>query len=404
MRRRWVAVVAGALVAVVALAGTAVVWSRHRASTSSVGPAPTAANRPPVDPVILQPLLDGVVRAGAPGAVAVMGSEQGTWQGASGLGDLGARRPARPGDRFRIASVTKSFVATVVLQLVGEGKLQLDDTVGRWLPGLVPNGQAITVRQLLNHTSGLYNWTDEWVKRFGGHPGRRAYQQIGACRLSDRALVARAVRHPPVFAPGTRFSYSNTNYLLAGLVIERVSGARLTDQLQQRIFGPLGLRDSELPASPRIAGPHLHGYGPPDQAWVASDGPAGLVDVTEASMSCGRADGAMVSTAADVASFYRALLGGRLLAPGLLRQMQTTVDASDMLGAGGGYGLGLMKLRDGCQGQLWGHFGEGIGYVAMAFTTSDGDRQLVAGGNLWPAPLDAVQTALRAMLSVGFSC
>jgi D-alanyl-D-alanine carboxypeptidase len=126
------------------------------------GQCPSAARDPaPADPAALQRQLDGVVEAGTPGVVALVRSGHQTWQGASGLGDLGAKRPARAGDRFRIGSVTKSFVATVALQLVGEGKLGLDDHLERWLPRLVPNGDDITVRQLLNHTSGLYDYTDD---------------------------------------------------------------------------------------------------------------------------------------------------------------------------------------------------------------------------------------------------
>jgi len=127
--------------------------------------------------------------------------------------------------------VTKSFVAILVLQLVGEGRLSLDDNLERWLPGLVPKGEQITVRELLNHTSGLYNYTDDLPE-----PPRR---------FRPQQLVAIATDHKPLFAPGTEFSYSNTNYILAGLHVERVTGQRLADQLEQRIFQPLGLDDTE---------------------------------------------------------------------------------------------------------------------------------------------------------------
>jgi D-alanyl-D-alanine carboxypeptidase len=177
--------------------------------------APASVQAPPAtralaDPAALQRQLDGVLETGAPGVVALVRSGQQTWQGASGLGDLGAKRPARAGDRFRIGSVTKSFVATVALQLVGEDKLGLDDHLARWLPGLVPNGDHITVRQLLNHTSGLYDYSDDLPEPPGS--------------FQPRELVAIATRHRPLFAPGKRFSYSNTNYILAGLVIERAGG------------------------------------------------------------------------------------------------------------------------------------------------------------------------------------
>jgi D-alanyl-D-alanine carboxypeptidase len=194
-----------------------------------------------------------------------------------------ARRAARPSDRFRIGSVTKSFVATVVLQLVGEGRLGLDDPLERWLPGAVPGGERITIRQLLNHTSGLYNYTDALLGPLLAKPTRQAYQQLAARSFAPRALVAMATRHRPLFPPGTRFAYSNTNYILLDLVVERVTGARLAAQLHRRIVQPLGLEATELPGTQRrIRGGHAHGYAPPDRpgcsatarlAWSTSPGP-----------------------------------------------------------------------------------------------------------------------------------
>ena len=404
MRRGSPTLLVGALVAALLLAGTAVLWSRDHAAPAPGVPAPPAT-RPPHDPPTLQRLVDGVVEAGAPGAVALVRTGQGTWQGASGLGDLHAKRPARASDRFRIGSVTKSFVATVVLQLVGQGRLGLDDRLQRWLPGAVPGGERITIRQLLNHTSGLYNYTDDLLGPLLTKPTRQAYQQLAARSFAPRALVAMATRHGPLFPPGTRFSYSNTNYILLGLVVERVTGDRLAGQLHQRILAPLGLADTELAGSQRrIHGPHLHGYAPPNRAWLPSDGPAGLIDVTQANPSWAGAAGAMVSSAADLARFYQALLSGRLLGPDLLKAMQTTVDASEQYGPGAGYGLGLMRLALGCGGQVWGHGGEVAGYATMAFSTDDADQQLVLMDNLLPAPGGAVQSAVENALNQGLRC
>jgi D-alanyl-D-alanine carboxypeptidase len=347
MRRAWPMVLVGVLVASV-LAGAAVLWSRDRARGPAASVPAPPATRPAPDPATLQLLVDGVVEAGAPGAVALVRTGQGAWQGASGLGDLRARRPARPLDRFRIGSVTKSFVATVVLQLVGEGRLGLDDRLQRWLPGLVPDGERITVRQLLNHTSGLYDYTDDLLGPLRAKPTLQVYQQMAARHFTPQALVAMATRRQPLFPPGARFSYSNTNYILLGLLVERVSGGGLAAQLQQRILGPLGLADTELPGTQRrLHGPYLHGYAPPDRAWLPSDGPVGLVDVTQANPSWAWAAGGMVSSAADLARFYQALLGGRLLRPELLKAMETTVDASGQLGPGAEYGLGAAAARVG---------------------------------------------------------
>jgi D-alanyl-D-alanine carboxypeptidase len=407
MRRRgWPALLVGALAAaLVLLAGTAVLWSRDRARRPAASiPAPPAT-RPSPDPATLQVLLDELVEAGAPGAIALVRTGQATWQGASGLGDLTARRATHPSDRFRIGSVTKSFVATVVLQLVDEGRLGLDDPLERWLPGAVPGGERITIRQLLNHTSGLYNYTDALLGPLLAKPTRQAYQQLAARSFTPRALVAIATRHRPLFPPGTRFAYSNTNYILLGLVVERVTGDRLAVQLQQRIFQPLGLAATELPGTQRrIRGRHIHGYAPPNRAWLPSDGPAGLIDVTQANPSWAWAATAMISSAADLARFYQALLSGRLLGPELLKAMQTTVDASEQFGPGAGYGLGLLRLPLGCGGQVWGHGGDIAGYATVAFSTQDTTHQLVLMDNLLPAPGGAVQSAVEHALSQGLSC
>jgi D-alanyl-D-alanine carboxypeptidase len=377
--RRPVALLAGGLVAALLVAAAVVWWPQDRPATPSTSVSTPRATRPLTDPAVLQQELDGVAEAGAPGVVGLVRAGERTWQGASGLGDLGAKRPARAGDRFRIGSVTKSFVATLVLQLVAEGRLSLDDKLERWLPGLVPGGEQIAVRQLLNHTSGLYNYTDDLPE-----PPRR---------FRPQQLVAIATGHKPLFAPGREFSYSNTNYILAGLVVERVTGQRLAAQLHQRIFQPLRLDDTELPTIQRaLGGPHVRGYAPPDEDWQVSDDPARLVDVTEMDTSWAWAAGAMVSTTADLARFYRALLGGQLLAPEQLKQMRTTVDASQA-GHGTRYGLGLEVLRPGCGVELWGHGGSIEGYQTTAFSTADAGRQLVMATNLNPEPEPGAATA-----------
>jgi D-alanyl-D-alanine carboxypeptidase len=389
VRRRSMALLVGGLVAAL-LVVTVVWWPRDRPAAPSTSVSAPRATRPLTDPAALQQQLDRVVEAGAPGVVGLVRTGERTWQGASGLADLRAKRPARAGDRFRVGSVTKSFVATVVLQLVGEGRLSLDDNLERWLPGLVPNGEKITVRQLLNHTSGLYNYTDDLPE-----PPRR---------FRPRELVAIATGHKPLSAPGTQFSYSNTNYILAGLLVERVTGQPLADQLEQRIFQPLGLDHTELPTTQRaLGGPHARGYAPPDEDWQVSDGPARLVDVTERDTSWAWAAGAIVSSTADLARFYQALLGGQLLTPELVTQMRTTVDASQ-LGHGTRYGLGLEVLRPGCGVELWGHGGSLEGYQTTAFSTPDADRQLVMATSLQPEPepgaaAAAVENILRREVS-----
>jgi len=309
----------------------------------------------------LQRTLDRVVAAGVPGAVALVRAGGRTTRLTAGYGALRSKRPMRAGDRFRVGSITKSFVATVVLQLVAEHSLTLEDPVARWLPGLVPDGERITVRQLLNHTSGLF--------AFGADRDFVTQASRDPLRVwAPREIIAIATAHPPMFAPGAGWSYSDTNYFVLGLIIERVTGRPLAAEIERRILAPLRLRATTLPAGPDIGGPHAHGY------FLRP-----LQDVTVGSPSVQWAAGALVSDADDVARFFRALLGGRLVRPDLLALMQTTV-AAPQLGPGTGYGLGLLRVREPC-GALWGHTGASPGYVADALNSRSGKRQVVVLAN-----------------------
>jgi D-alanyl-D-alanine carboxypeptidase len=299
--------------------------------------------------------LGRLTHAGAPGAVVLVRRGAHTRRLARGYADRATRRPMRAGDRFRIGSLTKTFTATVVLQLAGEGRLSLDDTVERWLPGLVPDGEQITVRHLLNHTSGLFNYTeDEQVLEGMLSDRRRAW--------SPRELVAIAAAHPPAFAPGTRWAYSNTGYIVLGLIAEAADGRPLATQLRSRIFFPLKLRHTSFDSEPQIAGRYAHGYfGFPRPHDVSVLNPTGAW-----------AAGAMVSTAADIGRFYRALLRGRLLRAEQMRAMTATVP----IVPGAGFGLGIARTRTAC-GTAWMHNGDIPGYLTSAQTSPDGRRQAV---------------------------
>jgi D-alanyl-D-alanine carboxypeptidase len=305
----------------------------------------------------LRRALDQVVAAGVPGAVLLVREGGRTIRLTGGWGNLKPRAPMRTGDRFRVGSVTKTFVATVVLQLAGEGRLALEDTVERWLPGVVPNGDRITVRQLLNHTSGLF--------AFGGDRDFVTQAVRDPLRVwTPREIVAIATAHPPHFPPGAGWSYSDTNYFVPGLIVEAATGRSLGAELRRRILEPLRLRTTSFPTAPDIAGRHAHGYFlRPRQ------------DVTIGSPSVQWAAGALVSNADDLARFFRALLGGRLLGSDLLQLMRTTV-AARQLGPGNAYGLGLQKVPEPC-GAVWGHTGGSPGYVADALNSKDGEHQVV---------------------------
>lgn len=330
-------------------------------------------------------LLDELVAAGATGALAVIDDGRHTAQLASGAARLEPRQPLTAEARFRVGSITKSFVAVVALQLVGQQRLRLDDTVDRWLPGLVPDGRAITLRMLLNHTSGLFDFTSDetYLAEFLADPTRHR---------SPHDLVAVANRHPPTFAPGAGWSYSNTGYVLAGLIIEAATGHDLEWAVRHRIIKPLGLTRTAFPTRPEVAGYHAHGYAPPSLTG------AGYIDVTRMSPSAVWAAGAMISSAADLRSFYEALMRGRLLAPAELTQMLTTVPVTP----GFDYGLGIFAERYPC-GTVWGHQGGILGYVTWTYIDRSGRRSLTVmmstepDAALWPGLTRLLDAAVCRM-------
>lgn len=307
----------------------------------------------------LSRIVGQLVRDGAPGAVAAV--RTGT-EIRSSAGGLARRRPTVPmtaGVRFRVASLTKTFVATVVLQLVAEGKLRLDDSIERWLPGLVPGGGRITIQELLDHTSGLYDYSDD----------ARFAEAVIADPLRawpPHRLVAIATAHRPLFAPGRGWSYWNTNYVLLGLVIEAASRTPIEQQLQLRLFKPLHLVHTSFPRDPSISGRHAHGY----IGFATLPRLRALVDATSAlTPSVSWTAGAIVSTSDDVTAFYAALLDGRLLPPPLVAELKRPVP-------GARYGLGLMQAVTSC-GLAYGHVGIAAGYRTVVYARADGSRVAV---------------------------
>jgi D-alanyl-D-alanine carboxypeptidase len=324
--------------------------------------------------------MAAVTASGVPGVAIVIRDGASTSRVASGVGDVAANTPMRVGDRVRIGSLAKSYVSVVLLQLAGEKRLSLEDSVEKWLPGLVPNGDKITIRQLLNHSSGIANYEE--------HPQYLAPYLAGdlAHVTTPAELVAMGTSQGPLFPPGTSSAYSNTNYTVAGLVVEKVTGSTLGAQFDQRIFGPLKLRSTYLPTAPEIEGQHAHGY------FVVDKPPA--TDFTRFSPSIGWAGGSIISTPDDVGVFYRALLSGRLLRPELLKQMMTTIPGSN----GEQYGLGLAQKTLPC-GTTWGHGGNFPGYLVESYSSVDGQHQVTVAYNLDPnsmqqASKDAVERLL----------
>jgi D-alanyl-D-alanine carboxypeptidase len=340
----------------------------------------------------LQRALDRVVDAGAPGAIALVRSGDRTIRLSSGYANLEPMTPIRVRDVIRIGGLTKSFVATVALQLVGEGKLALDDTLERWVPGAIPNGGDISIRQLLNHTSGLYNYSadPEILAPYEAGDFTRIFDPLQGVQV--------AAAHGPLFAPGSALSYSNTNYLLLAMIVEATTGNSIDSELRNRIFEPLELRHTSYPTSSEIDGSYIHGYIPLD---------GGPIDVTPWSPTLFGASGAILSNADDVADFYRALLGGGLLTPELLTAMKTidpvaTGGVPDAGILGGGWGLGLLRESFPC-GEAWGHDSETPGYMTAAWNSKNGNRQVVVFVNThFFDHDDAVAQAMRDVLKTAY--
>ncbi|MGW6916111.1 serine hydrolase domain-containing protein [Kitasatospora sp. NPDC054939] len=371
VRTAVVAVAGAGLLATLAPAATAAT----EAGTADRAPGASAVGhgRPGERAALDAALRDIVDKGGASAALGLVRENGRTvWKGATGKADLRTGAAVNADGRFRIGSVTKTFVATVVLQLVAEKRIGLDDPIERHLPGAVPGGDRITVRQLLNHTSGIFNYTEDAAFDFLGGPLAdpavlRAWLTSGRwTSYRPQDLVALATKHDPYFAPGQGWHYSNTNYILAGLLVEKATGRSWSEEVERRIIRPLGLHGTSMPVnSPVIPGPHAHGY---------YKLPAGPADVTKLNPSLGGAAGGGISTNADLARFNDALLNGRLLRPAQLAEMKRTVDT----GFGLDYGLGLMRASMPC-GEFWGHGGGIPGYGTMLL--GDGRRQFSSSHN-----------------------
>ncbi|NRQ40723.1 beta-lactamase family protein [Nonomuraea sp. NN258] len=306
-------------------------------------PAASAAGRDR-DHAALQRVLDqSVGDGGVPGAVLELRhGRTKPFFATAGVADLTTGRKRRPGEHFRIGSYTKAFTGTVVLQLAAEGELTLDDTLAKWLPGVVEehlgaDGTKISIRRLLNHTSGLPDAV----------PGQTP---------------------PRPEEPGKRFIYSKVNYTLAGMIVERATGSTLAAEIDRRIARPLRLTGTYLPdADDTLREPHARHYSKFDEAGR----PTEVHDVTNADLSWAGAAGGMVSTTSDLHRFQQALMRGRLLSPAMQKEMFTTVptDGADWV-PNTRYGLGVYSQRLSCGVTLWG----GGGYIQGSVTYVMGDR------------------------------
>jgi D-alanyl-D-alanine carboxypeptidase len=350
---------AGWILAIVAVAISVTVVST-RADRAQV------AARPDLQRVLAE-LTSGSARI-APGATAYVAGPHGTWSGAAGDGEVASGQPMPVDARMRLESVSKIWTAVLVLQLAEQGQVSLDETVAHWLPGLLPFGDRITLRQLLTHTSGLFDNNDA-ISDPARVLGRVKDPVLHAklIRLANRIQADPTIQFPPTvwiqlaatqplyFPPGTGYHYSNVGFEVLGLVIEKATGQPLQAVYQERIMRPLGLGHTAYDPQGDITGPHARGY------LVNLDG--SLTDQTAVHPGIG-AEGGIVSSAADTARFLTALMQDRLLGP---------------LAAAG------MRTRDfwsgaatpSCGGSAYGHTGGGSGYQTNVWVSSDGSRVAV---------------------------
>ncbi|GIL37270.1 serine hydrolase [Phycicoccus sp. DTK01] len=368
---------------------------------AQAAPAPAATEASPVAAVTaddraaararLDDRLEELTAAGAVGAVAhSRGATGRAWNGAAGVRTIDAARPARPGDTARVASVTKAMVAVLALQEVDRQRWTLETTVDDVWPGLLPGHGDVTLEQLLSHRSGL---PDYLVPLLGDAQTGTELVDVLTRDRTDRQLVRAGLSQPWLFEPGTSFSYSNTNYVVVGLMLQRATHRSVASLLQQRVFRPAGMRDARFPTVGRtFSGPtHLGDYAVLERPY--------LLDGTSSSVFSSA--GAVVASAADIGSFYRSLMAGRLVSKRSLAQMLTPRTTEPLA-----YGLGVYRATDPCPdasgqpGTLYGHDGASFGTITLVFTSADGTRQasVAFGGRQYTADAPTLPAANQVLV------
>ncbi|MFI5530373.1 serine hydrolase domain-containing protein [Kitasatospora sp. NPDC051853] len=343
--RKRLAATVGAAAAAIALLTTTTAHATTAAAAADGHPATLAA-------------LRTFQAAAGPGAGVYAGGAAGSWALSAGTGTINTTKPVQPDEHFRAGSQTKTFTAATVLTLVDEGRVALDTGVEAYLPGVVTgngyDGTRITVRHLLQQTSGI-----------------PAYEPLTAIALVEpdgtykaATLVREGLKQAPVGAPGATFTYSNTNYLILGMLVERVTGLPVHEAVTRRIIQPLGLTRTVFPApgnralpAPAVPGYHGARFGP-FFFWSP---------VIDYDPSIFGAAGAVISTEADLTTFYRALIGGRVVSPAMTAEMERTTPLGSL-----GYGFGLFSMPLSCGGLAWGHNGAVPGYYSQTMVTEDG--------------------------------
>lgn len=368
-----------------------------------------------LDSAALDAALENVHRAGMPGLFAEVRDGDRVWRGTAGVADVATGRPVTAGMRHRVGSITKTFTAAAVLQLAEAGRIGLDAPIGRYLPQLIPGerGDAITVRMLINHTSGLAEYLPY------AYPSLKALPVVADTspdslddhrftRFDPVELIGMGVTAPAVGVPGgTPGVYSNTNYLLLGRLLDQVTGTTAEQYITRNVIERAGLRDTELPTSPYVSGPHSQLY----EAWFGMIDPPRDYSVYD--MSWTGLSASLISTLSDLNRFYRLLLAGKIVSRESLTQMQQVAPVVTHEGATLDYGLGLYPMEAPGQPTFWGNGGTVWGGGTLAMIRADGERQLAVAVNMqrWnrldssgrpqPHPIDDALAALYRVAMYG---
>ncbi len=328
--------------------------------TGDATPARAAGGNwfPPAVQKTLRDTVNEALGPTMPGAIVGMWEPgHGSWTYAAGMADVATKRPARLTDSTYVGSITKTFIGTLVLQLVDADRLALDAPIGRWLPQ-VPDARQVTVRELLGHTSGIFNYTEDaaWDRQEFDSCTVTGSQATCARTWQPQALLAVAAKHRLYFRPGSSFHYSNTNFIILGMLLEKVTGQSLAELLQEKILRPLHLTHTYLRADAAVPPPSLHGY-------TTLPGRSAVVDVRYKDLSWGGSAGAVVSTLDDLHVWAQALATGKLLSAKL--QAQRVDWSMQSIGAPGGgiYGLALAAFAGSATTNLIGHDGGLPGYT-----------------------------------------
>jgi D-alanyl-D-alanine carboxypeptidase len=374
-------------------------------TTTATSPAQSLSALKPIDSADFQrAVATAAEELFVPGAMVILRTPQGTYEAAVGTTELGVQTPPTAETHFRIASNTKTMTAALVVLLAQDGKLKFSDPVSTYIPD-VPNGAGITIADLLRMRSGLYNYTadPELSRALDADPGKV---------WTPQEVLAIAFRHAPQFPPDTSYEYNNTNYALLGLIAEKVGGRPLAQQLQDRLFGPVGLKQTSLPATDNTSmpAPFAHGYMYGDTVYALADDPypaelqAAIrartvkpVDYTNQNSSYANAAGGAISTAADLATWMKALVSGKVFNADFKHQWLTSVQAEDPDAPDGQkYGYGISYQRFGPNAAMYYHGGELPGFNSFMGYDPDNDVALLIWTNLTLSP-DAKTTA-NAML------